>query len=63
MIVLNKRGWVGYLVPHERERKFYCHFHYQQRMDSGKGVWRLDLKFKWLELTNQRKSPHGFRVV
>lgn len=43
VIVLNKYGWVGYLVPHASERKFYCHYHYQQRMDPGeKNVVRWD---------------------
>lgn len=33
VVVLNKRGWVGYLLPHETESKLYCHFHRQEHMD------------------------------
>ena len=33
VIVLNNRGWVGYLVAHEANPKLYCHFHYQENMD------------------------------
>lgn len=62
VIVLNKRGWVGYLVPHETERKFYCHFHYQQRMDSGKRVSAFEHEDEMVE-ANQLKPPHGFTVV
>lgn len=33
VIVLNNRGWVGYLVAHATNPKLYCHFHYQENMD------------------------------
>lgn len=33
VVVLNKRGWVGYLLPHATESKLYCHFHRQEHMD------------------------------
>lgn len=33
VVVLNNRGWVGYLVAHEANPKLYCHFHYQENMD------------------------------
>lgn len=33
VVVLNKRGWVGYLLPHATEAKLYCHFHRQEHMD------------------------------
>lgn len=33
MVVLNKRGWVGYLLPHATEAKLYCHYHRQEHMD------------------------------
>lgn len=41
VVVLNKRGWVGYLLPHPTEAKLYCHFHRQEHMDGelqGVGV-------------------------
>lgn len=33
VVVLNKRGWVGYLLPHATEAKLYCHYHRQEHMD------------------------------
>eukprot|EP00903_Cladosiphon_okamuranus_P016121 g14877.t1 len=33
VVVLNKHGWVGYLLPHATEAKLYCHFHRQEHMD------------------------------
>ncbi|CAM9351246.1 unnamed protein product, partial [Discosporangium mesarthrocarpum] len=33
VILLNRRGWVGYLVPHPESAKIYCHYHYQEAMD------------------------------
>lgn len=33
VVVLNKRGWIGYLLPHAKEPKLYCHFHRQEHMD------------------------------
>ncbi|CAM9439045.1 unnamed protein product, partial [Pylaiella littoralis] len=40
VVVLNKRGWVGYLLPHAKEQKLYCHFHRQEHMDAARQqVW------------------------
>ncbi|CAM9168977.1 unnamed protein product [Ectocarpus sp. 12 AP-2014] len=36
VVVLNKRGWVGYLLPHATESKLYCHFHHQEHMDAAR---------------------------
>lgn len=48
VVLLNNRGWVGYLRPHAIETKLYCHFHRQERLD-GEFKCRL-MAFEHVEM-------------
>eukprot|EP00752_Nemacystus_decipiens_P017947 g16087.t1 len=61
VVVLNKRGWVGYLLPHATDAKLYCHFHWQEHMDAARQQIRSQQPARMLRLAPIERGPWASR--
>ncbi|CAN0296294.1 unnamed protein product [Scytosiphon promiscuus] len=63
VVVLNKRGWVGYLLPHATEAKLYCHYHRQEHMDAARQQLRSQQPPRMSRLAPIGRGPWGSRKI